>query len=145
MSAPAGNPPAAFSNGPEAPAAVRSTVITGGTVEVVWASYISDVSTTSAAFTYPSVESVERRAVAEHFGRIARNIRGVVEVWLDSTLPDLEVSVVMRELDFDSELELRGIFIDLVCERFDPSVGELSIYTEDEEVPDFVREGQLLA
>jgi hypothetical protein len=92
-----------------------------------------------------SVESVERRAVAEHFGRIARNIRGVVEVWLDSTLPDLEVSVVMRELDFDSELELRGIFIDLVCERFDPSVGELSIYTEDEEVPDFVREGQLLA
>lgn len=106
---------------------------------------LADVSMTPATFSYLSTPGVQRRSVAERFARIARNLRGVEEVWLTSTLPELEVSIVMRDVDFDTELELRGIFIDLVCEALDPSVGELSVYAESEDVPDAVRGGLQLA
>jgi hypothetical protein len=88
-------------------------------------------------------QATDRRRVASAFARLARNIRGVQEVWLNETLPDLEVSVVMRESDLDRDLELRGIFIDLVCETLDPSVGELLIYT-DSDAPEWTREGERL-
>ena len=100
---------------------------------------------TASGFTVVSDESVKRRRVAERFARFASNIRGVEEVWLDSTLPELEVSVVLRAFDFDRELELRGIFIEAINEALDLSVGELSVYAEDEDIPEAVRRGERLA
>lgn len=100
---------------------------------------------TSYVFGVTSAEESRRRRVAERFARFARNIRGVAEVWLDSTLPELEVSIVLRAFDFDRELELRGLFIEAVSEELDLSVGELSVYGEDEEIPASVRRGERLA
>src|SRR4051812_19221437 len=58
---------------------------------------------TASVFSVVSGESVKRRRVAERFARFASNIRGVEEVWLDSTVPELQVSVVLRAFDFDRE------------------------------------------
>lgn len=143
MSAPVGQPPAAYANGDSAP---TLPIVGPGVVGLAFASQITFNSTTEPVFFRPYIlAKVQRRIVAERFALAVRNLRGVEEVWLDPSSPDLSVSVVMRDLDFDRELELRGIFIDLVCEAFDPSVGELSVYAVSEEVPDFVREDERLA
>jgi len=92
---------------------------------------------------YVDPREAERRAIAERFARVARNLSGVEEVWLNAVVPDLEVGVVMRDLDLATELELRGIFIDLVCE-VDPSIGELSVHAQNDGVPESVREGARL-
>src|SRR5687768_6148910 len=88
-------------------------------------------------------EVAQRQEVAKTFARLARNLKGVQEVGLNRAVPELEVSVILREADDERDLELRGIFIDLMVERVDPSVGDLSIYTADD-APDWTREGALL-
>src|SRR5688500_11951471 len=52
-------------------------------------------------------EVAQRREVAKTFARLARNMKGVQEVWLNRTMPDLEVSVILRETDDERDLELR--------------------------------------
>jgi hypothetical protein len=100
---------------------------------------------TPASFSFTTPQAAVRRSVAERFTRLAESVDGVEEVWLDCTMPDLEVSVVMRDVDLERELKLRGAFIDLVCEVLDPSVGQLSVYAKTEAVPDALRRGLQLA
>lgn len=113
--------------------------------EPVFSAAISGAMLTSELFSLPNVEDVRRRGVAERFARFARNMNGVREVWLDEISPELTVSVVLRQFDFERELELRGLFIEAVREALDLSVGELSVYSLDEGVPDAVRRGEQLA
>ena len=81
--------------------------------------------------------------MAVRFARLVQNIQGVREVRLVETTPDLEVKAIMREENLDRELDVRGIFIELVCEELDLSVGELYVYTEDE-APSWVWEASPL-
>jgi hypothetical protein len=139
--------PAAFA-GVNAPIVGRTLPIIGqgavaSAVGNVFQSYPYSTLASGAGFSYASTEEAERRAVAVRFARLARNIQGVREVRLAETTPDLEVAVVMREPDLDRELELRGLFIEVVCEELDPSVGELYVYPLDE-APRWVEEAALL-
>jgi hypothetical protein len=101
------------------------------------------LSATLSAYAWTSPVAAERRHAARAFARIARNMRGVQEVWLNAALPELEVAVILDASDFDRELELRGIFIDLISDLLDPSVGELTIHAADEAQP-WIRHGELL-
>ena len=89
-------------------------------------------------------QAARRRAVAAMFARVAGHTTGVQEVWLRSVQPELEVVVVVRDLELARELLLRTLFIDLVGDALDPSVGELRIFAESEGVPEWLREGQRL-
>lgn len=69
---------------------------------------------------------------------------GVCEVWLHSSSPDLEIAVVLYDLDLSRELGIRGMFVDVMCERLSPGEGELFVYAQSEGVPAWVREGERL-
>jgi hypothetical protein len=88
---------------------------------------------------------MQRRAAARCFAENVRSIDGVCEIWLTSARADLEVAVVLRDLDLSRELGIRGMFVDVVCEKLSPGEGELSVYAESEAVPEWVREGERLS
>lgn len=111
--------------------------------DYLWA--FADASTTPSTFSYPSPPTVQRRLVAERFAAQAKDVPGVKQVWLDATVPDLRVSIVMGDLNLENELKLRGIFIQMACESLEPGEGELSVYFETEDVPLAVRQGLQLA
>jgi len=87
---------------------------------------------------------LQRRAAAWRFARNVAVVDGVREVWLTGTATDLDVAIVLRDLDLDRELGIRGMFVDVVCEQLSPGEGELSVYAESETVPAWVREGERL-
>ena len=148
MSAQTGKP-AAFLVGAEKEVLIDTTILVRywnqatAAGDFLWA--LADASATPSSFSYPSPPAVERRSVAERFAAEAKTVPGVKEVWLDGTVPDLRVSVVMGDLDFENELKLRGVFIQMACESLDPGEGELSVYFETEDVPPSVRQGLRLA
>ena len=82
-----------------------------------------------------------RQGVARDFAAQAMEEGGVREIWVTDVTKDLHVAVALS--DPTVEVELRKIFIALVCERLDPSEGSLFVFAE--EVADWVRTGQRLA
>jgi hypothetical protein len=148
MSTPPGTQtPAAFApvDNPETIVPFSVPIIGGGAAASAVASVFSQSQfvTARSVFSYADTQAAERRAVAVRFARFASNIQGVREVRVAELMPNLEVVVVMSEEDLGRELELRGIFIDLVCDELDPSVGELFVFAEDD-APTWVRESTLL-
>jgi len=95
------------------------------------------------AYSQPSLVSVRRRAAAQQFAGIVSNLRGVEQVWLDSTQPFLRMIVIIRQLDLERELELRGVYISLT-NASEPDA-ELSVFARDDEVPDWAADGERLA
>jgi hypothetical protein len=93
-------------------------------------------------YSQPDIEMAQRRPLAELFAQVVANLSGVEEVWLDSTTPELEVTLIMRALNLERELELRGIFISLT-DASEPSA-ELSVFAIEDVVPDWAREGERL-
>lgn len=108
------------------------------------APYISYLPYTAQVISYysqPDVEAAQRRVIAEQFAQVAANLAGVEEVWLDSTTPELAMTLIMRELDLDRELELRGIFITLTPSE---PTAHLSVFATDDDVPDWAQQGDRL-
>jgi hypothetical protein len=91
-----------------------------------------------AAFSTPVSR---RRGVAKDFTAAIADRAGVVSVWATALTDDLEVAVELA--DPDAESDLRNIFIDLVCERLDPSEGELAVFTAGH-LPAWVQNGTKL-
>jgi hypothetical protein len=82
-----------------------------------------------------------RQGVARDFAARAMEEEGVREVWITEVTKDLHVAVALT--DPTLEVELRKIFISLVCERLDASEGSLFVFAE--EIADWVKAGQRLA
>jgi hypothetical protein len=91
----------------------------------------------------PDAKPMRRAAAARAFARRVESIEDVREVWLLDTSKDLEVAIVLADADLDSEMGLRGSFIEIVCDQLSGREGELSVYAL-EYVPDWVREGKRL-
>ena len=91
----------------------------------------------------PDAKPMRRAAAARAFARRVESIEDVREVWLLDTSKDLEVAIVLADVDLDSEMGLRGSFIEIVCDQLSGREGELSVYAL-EYVPDWVREGKRL-
>lgn len=82
-----------------------------------------------------------RRGVARDFASAIAVIEGVKDVWITDLKKDLDMAVALE--DPTLERQVRDLFIDLVCERLDPSEGELFIFAS-EEVPAWVHDGTSL-
>jgi hypothetical protein len=77
-----------------------------------------------------------RKNVARDFASAIGGRDEVLSVWITQLGDDLEVAVELDDLAVESDL--RNVFIDLVCERLDPSEGELSVFPGGS-VPDWVQ------
>lgn len=83
----------------------------------------------------------QRRGVARDFASAISSKAGVGDVWITDLRNDLDVVVALE--DPGVETEIRNAFIDLVCERLDPSEGELFVFAPDQ-VPAWVESGERL-
>jgi hypothetical protein len=88
-----------------------------------------------------STPAMCRRGVARDFAEAVRSKAGVGEIWVTDVHQDLCVAVAFE--DPTLEIEVRGVFLNFVCEKLDPSEGELFAFP-DGEVPDWVRRGEQL-
>jgi hypothetical protein len=82
-----------------------------------------------------------RRGVARDFASAVAALQGISEVWVTDLEGDLDVAISLDDPALESQV--REIFIDLVCERLDPSEGELFVFAA-EEMPSWVNRGEQL-
>ncbi len=83
----------------------------------------------------------QRLMLAHEFAAIARHLGGVREVWVRESIPTLELALVVETLDLERELELRGIFREVVVTALGFENSNLAILAESEGVPDSYRDG----
>lgn len=83
-----------------------------------------------------STPVAQRRSVAHTFAEKVRELNGADGLWITDLKNDLGVAISLP--DPALEPEIRDLFIDLVCERLDPSEGELFVFPSGA-VPDWVR------
>jgi hypothetical protein len=83
----------------------------------------------------------KRRGAARDFASAIANFPGVAEVWITDLSNDLDMAVALSEPEAESDV--RRVFIDLVCERLNPSEGTLYVFPGGE-VPNWVEKGQQL-
>jgi hypothetical protein len=107
---------------------------------------LEGASSTAGPLLTPFVDqrAGERRAVAVAFAKLAQYLSGVTEVWLRTASPDFEVVVIVRDLGLERELTLRGMFIDMSTDVLGRGIGELRVFAESEDVPEWVRSGEKL-
>lgn len=80
-----------------------------------------------------------RRVVARLFASAVGKLEGVSGVWVTDLKDDLDVAIALD--DPSLEPKVRNIFIDLICERLDPSEGELFVFPSDR-IPEWVENGE---
>lgn len=93
----------------------------------------------SAGWSMLDLEIARRKDAGTAFAQAAIGINGVESIWLTDVVDDLQMVVVLDPTELEQELEVRRIFIDLMCKKLDPSVGELYAYPGDE-VPQWVED-----
>lgn len=129
------------SNGGEVARVIGDWRIDGEAIEIL------DVQTPGTQYQprawYVDNKQSRRCAAARAFARRVVEADDVLEIWLIDSKSDLDMVVVVREIDLDRELWLRGEFIEVACEQLSPGEGELAVYAA-ESVPGWVREGQRL-
>lgn len=82
-----------------------------------------------------------RRGVARDFASAAAEQPAVGGLWVTDLKKDLHIAIELH--DGEAEPVLRDLFIDLVCERLDPSEGELFVFPKDK-VPAWAETGEKL-
>lgn len=82
-----------------------------------------------------------RRSVGREFASVVSPLDGVSGIWITETKTDLAIAIALDDLDL--EPQVRETFIDLVCEKLDPSEGELFVFPS-EQVPHWAQRGESL-
>jgi hypothetical protein len=101
----------------------------------------TDEAAGSDLWTVLATPTAQRRGVARDFASTVGGVDGVGAIWVTDLKSDLDVVIVLADLNLESEV--RNAFIDLVCERLDPTEGELFVFPEGE-VPAWVENGERL-